>query len=77
VHAEPDRHEQGVRGNANVGRPRTAALRRIATERGWLEPSAVLPDGVTLAAVFESSKTARKRAERLVSEGRSLGRGYR
>lgn len=35
-----------------MGRPKSAAVRGIATERGWLDPAAPLPDDDALAAVF-------------------------
>lgn len=51
-----------------MGRPRAASLRRLAVERGWLEPGAALPDDAALAADVEAVKTARKRA----AQGSSL-----
>jgi len=45
-----------------MGRPRAAAVRQLATERGWLESDTTLPDDATLAEVFEAAKRARKRA---------------
>ena len=30
-----------------MGRPRAATLRRLAAERGWLDPDAALPDDAT------------------------------
>ena len=51
-----------------MGRPRAASLRRLAIERGWLEPGTALPDDTTLAADVEAAKTARKRA----AQGSSL-----
>ncbi|MHB1282400.1 MAG: IS21 family transposase [Metallibacterium scheffleri] len=35
-----------------MGRPKSAAVRIIATERRWLDPTMPLPDDETLAAVF-------------------------
>jgi transposase len=35
-----------------MGRPKSAAVRGVATERGWLDPAAPLPDDDALAAVF-------------------------
>lgn len=44
-----------------MGRPRAAAVRQIATERGWLELGAALPDDATLAEVFDAARRERKR----------------
>ena len=44
-----------------MGRPRAAAVRRTATERGWLEPGTELPDDATLAEVFDTARRERKR----------------
>ena len=38
-----------------MGRPKCAAVRTVAGERGWLDPGAVLPDDEALAAVFTPS----------------------
>jgi transposase len=35
-----------------MGRPKSAAVRAVADERGWLDPSVPLPDDDMLAAVF-------------------------
>lgn len=37
-----------------MGRPKCAALRTLATGRGWLDPAIPLPDDETLAAAFAS-----------------------
>ena len=37
-----------------MGRPKCAAVRNVAAERGWLDPAEPLPDDATLAAVFAS-----------------------
>ncbi len=39
-----------------IGRPKAKALRRIAMERGWLDPACPLPDDTVLAQVFAAPR---------------------
>lgn len=41
-----------------MGRPKSAAVRVVALDRGWLESTAPLPVDETLAAVFASGSRA-------------------
>jgi len=41
-----------------MGRPKSKAVRVVATERGWLDPAAPLPDDDALAAVFANTLPA-------------------
>ena len=42
-----------------MGRPKVAALRGLATSRGWLAPDAPLPDDATLIAAIGQARRAR------------------
>jgi len=42
-----------------MGRPKAARLRALATEQGWLEPEAPLPDDATIAAAVGAARRAR------------------
>ena len=70
-----------------MGRAKSAAVRVVALERGWLEPSAPLPDDEALAATFANTSRAptcvstlepyRAQIERWIADGkvkpRSMG----
>jgi transposase len=42
-----------------MGRPKVAALRGLASSRGWLAPEAALPDDATLSAAIGQARRAR------------------
>ncbi|MCC6903704.1 MAG: hypothetical protein IT377_32350 [Polyangiaceae bacterium] len=42
-----------------MGRPKAARLRALATEQGWLEPEAPLPDDATIAGAVGAARRAR------------------
>lgn len=42
-----------------MGRPKAAAFRALAAERGWLEPAASLPDDAAIAAAVGRARRAR------------------
>lgn len=45
-------HEIARAGLMRMGRPKSKAVRRVAIERGWLDPTPPPPDYDVLAVVF-------------------------
>ena len=63
-----------------MGRPKAAQWRRIATERGWLDPSQPLPEDSAIAAALGSPRMSSSTPIgpprfRRIQANKRLGRG--
>jgi hypothetical protein len=51
-----------------MGRKKMAAVREIATERGWLSPGSALPDDAQLATAFSRMRSTNDAPQSKVAE---------
>jgi hypothetical protein len=49
--------DRGIAQAQRIGRATVASIRRVAGERGWLDPARLLPEDGLLAAAFKSPRT--------------------
>ena len=56
-----------------MGRPKAAQWRRVATERGWLDPAQPLPDDAAIAAALGSPRKASTTISTLEQHREQLG----
>jgi len=49
--------DRGIARTQRTGRATVASIRRVADERGWLDPAGLLPEDGLLAAAFKSPRT--------------------
>ena len=49
--------DRGISQAQRIGRATVASIRRVAGERGWLDPAGLLPKDGLLAAAFKSPRT--------------------
>ena len=49
--------DRGIAQAQRIGRATVASIRRVAGERGWLDPARLLPEDGLLAAAFKNPRT--------------------